>query len=124
MYCLLMREDIFMGQIPARYIGHSDITLSKLGEPYYDADGQRLTDFVIHPGETLMMNDEEILGFTMLLDPRHELPAQKLGVGRVILDQDKGLSTQDLQLKGYQFHTGRSDFESVKNTAPLEEESA
>src|SRR6266568_3703354 len=110
-----------MAQIPARYIGQFDITLSKLGGPYYDGDGQRLTDFVLHPGQILMMNDEEILGFTMLLDPRHELPSQKLGVGRVILDQDKGLSDQELLLKGYQFHAGRTDFEPVKITAPLGE---
>jgi hypothetical protein len=108
-----------MAQIPARYIGHFDITLSKLGGPYYNGNGQRLTDFVIHPGDTLMMGDEEILGFTMLLDPRHEQPARKLGVGRVVLDQDKGLSDQELLLKGYQFHTGRSDFEPIKITAPL-----
>lgn len=112
-------------KIPARYVGGHDIVLSKFGGPYYDGDGKRLIDLVMHPGDTLMMEDEEVLGVSWLHDPRHEQDSQKVGVGKQVLEQHNGLKDHELREVGYQFHTGRSDFEPViaaekrGKTAPL-----
>jgi hypothetical protein len=111
-----------MAKIPARYIGQHEVVLSKQGGPYFDGSGARLTDFVLRPGSTLLMNEEEVLGSTFLLDPRHLAPAENLGPGRVVKPEHKGLSDAELAELGYQFHTGRSDFEAIKVTAPLGDE--
>jgi len=108
-----------MAMIPARYVGGHDILLSKFGGPYYDGNGTRLIDLVLHPGDTLMMDEESVLGFSMLHDPRHEQPSQKIGVGKQVLEQHNGLQDHELRDLGYQFHEGRSDFEPIRRTAPL-----
>jgi hypothetical protein len=115
-----------MAKIPARYVGGCDITLSKFGGPYFDGDGQRLTNLTLHPGDTLMMDEEEVLGVSWLHDPRHENESQKVGVGKQVLEQHNGLQDHELRDLGYQFHTGRSDFEPIvvpaekrSKTAPL-----
>jgi hypothetical protein len=108
-----------MAKIPARYVGGHDILLSKFGGPYYDGDGRRLLDLVLHPGDTLMMEDEEVLGFSMLHDPRHEKESVKIGVGKQVLDEHNSLKDHELRELGYQFHEGRRDFEPIRRTAPL-----
>lgn len=111
-----------MRKIAARYIGQHEVVLSKLGGPYVDASGARLSERVLRPGDTLMVNEPEVLGETWLHDPRHIKPSENLGSGRVVKPEHQGLSDDELSVLGYQFHAGRSDFEVLKNTAPLGDE--
>lgn len=90
--------------IPARYTGEHDVVLSNYGGPYLDGDGKPLQSLVLHRGDTLMVQENEVKGFTVLLDPRHEQEPQILGVGRVVRDQDKDKDDTTLIAMGYQFH--------------------
>lgn len=97
-------------KIAATYIGSYEIVLNPAGGPYYDAQGQRLQSNILRPGETIQMEDTEVNGLTILRDPKGNLPSRLLGTGRVIRPQDSGLSPDDLDLIGYEFHEGRPDF--------------
>jgi hypothetical protein len=110
--------------IPARYIGEHELTLSKYGGPYLDGDGKPRLDLHVRQGDTLMMLEEEVIGFTVLLDPRHINDPVNLGPGRVVLEAHRDKSAPDLGAIGYQFHEGRPDFEAVVQAVPLKKDSA
>lgn len=105
--------------IPARYIGEHEMTLSKYGGPYLGEDGKPRMDLHVHSGDVIMMNEDEVIGFTVLLDPRHVNDPQPLGPGRVVLDEHRDKSAAELAVIGYQFHEGRPDFEQVRAVAPV-----
>lgn len=97
-------------KIACTYVGEHKVMLFPQGGPYFDKDGQMLTELTISSGQTLMMEDTEVLGYTILQDLRNESEPLYLGVGRVILPQDESKSDEELSAMGYQFHTGRTDF--------------
>lgn len=108
--------------IPCVYIGEHEVELNKYGGPYFDGAGQRLVDLKLRKGDTLMMPDEEVLGYTVLRDMSCNNDPVYIGVGRVVLPQDARLSDEELYAMGYQFHQGRPDFEKlepVKSTAKV-----
>jgi hypothetical protein len=105
--------------LPARYIGEQELTLSKYGGPYLDGDGRPRPDLFLHKGDVIMMTEDEVVGFTVLLDPRHINDPVQLGPGRVVLDEHRGKSTAELAVIGYQYHEGRPDFEPVVAVAPM-----
>lgn len=100
-----------MSKIACTYVGEHQVQLFPQGGPYFDKDGQMIVNTVISKGQTLMMEDSEVLGYTLLQDLRNESEPIYLGVGRVVLPQDEGKSDEELSAMGYQFHTGRTDFE-------------
>lgn len=97
--------------IPAKYIADYEIVLSKFGAPYIDASGKPLTSLTLHKGDVIHMDEHEVSGFTVILDPRAEKEPQYIGPGRAILDEHKGKSPEQLAALNYQFHEGRRDFE-------------
>lgn len=97
-------------KIPCVYKGSHQVQLFKYGGPYQDKDGKVLTNLVLNPGDTLMLEEEEVCGYTLLLDPNHVNDPIKLGIGKVILDADKDKDPEILYRMGYQFHEGRTDF--------------
>ncbi len=99
-----------MALIAARYIGTEDVTLPD-NVNYLDGNGNPFTKSILQNGDTLMMNDFDILGQTLLKDSTGNV--QVLGLGRVILPADQGLSDDALAAKGYLFSNGRTDFVAV-----------
>ncbi len=73
-----------------------------------DGNGNPLMKSTVDTGDTLMMDDFDVLGQTFLYDGMGGV--QNLGLGRVILAPDVGLSDYQLALRGYRFSSGRSDF--------------
>lgn len=106
-----MMCEVLMAKIACTYVGEQQVMLFPQGGPYFDKDGQVITNSVISKGQTLMLEDTEVLGYTILQDPRNIEDPIFLGVGRVILPQDEGKSAEELFAMGYQFHVGRADFE-------------
>lgn len=104
--------------IPARYIGQTDIILAHFGGPYRDGNGKPLEDLVVRHGDTLMMREGEVSGFTIKFDPRGEANAEYLGIGEVVKPEDQGKERDVLLREGYQFHQGREDFEPYVVDAP------
>lgn len=100
-------------KIPARYTGAAGMRLSKTLGPYFDANGQRITNHFLEPGDTLMLPDTEVLGQSYLFDPQGKREPLWLGVGRVALPEDKDKDERALAILGYEFHTGRTDFEPL-----------
>lgn len=96
--------------IPCEYIGEYKIELRKQGGPYFDKNGKQLLDLNLNKGDTLLMPEEEVKGYTILRDMRHEKEPVNLGIGRVILPSDTNKSDEELYALGYQFHQGRPDF--------------
>jgi hypothetical protein len=99
--------------VPARYTGSNKVHRSKLQGPGFDANGQRRTTLLIEQNDVLMMPEREILGQTLLFDPRNVQPPQDLGAGKRVKPEHAGLSDEELQGLGYEFHQGRSDFALV-----------
>lgn len=100
--------------IPARYKGEHEIKLSEYSGPYLNGDGLPLRDLLLRPGAVIMMSEDEVIGHTLLTDPRREKDPEYLGSGRVIKDEHQGKNLQELIVLGYQFHDGRPDFEPVE----------
>lgn len=103
-------------QIAARYIGDTEVILGHSGGPYKDGSGNPLQDLVLRKGDTLMMRDSEVNGFTVKFDPRGQLDPEMIGVGRAVKPEHEGLNDDELFMLGYQFHQGREDFESANAT--------
>lgn len=102
-----------MQKVPARYIGLHEVQLFKLGGPYFDGQGKPLEEYMLRPGDTLMMNAPDVLGQTFLTDPKNQSEPVWLGIGRVVLPEHQKLSNSELIDFGYQFHGGRPDFEPI-----------
>ena len=108
--------------IPAEYTGDHEVMLSKHGGPYIDASGKQLESRLLHKGDVIHMNEEEVNGFTVLLDPRAEKEPTHLGPGRVVLPEHTTHSPEQLSALGYQFHQGRSDFKPYTPKPVLKKE--
>lgn len=93
-----------MAKVAARYVGAQTLLLSKYGGPYFDGDGHRRASLLLSPGDTLMVEEEEITGCTWLHDPRHEQDSVKLGLGRVVKPEHAALSDDERAAIGYQLH--------------------
>jgi hypothetical protein len=116
----MTRKEFLMGKsIPARYTGAHELMLSSHNGPYLNGDGLPLRDFRLLPGAVIMMNEDEVIGHTVLLDPRREKDPEYLGSGRVVRKEDEGKSLVELIITGYQFHEGRPDFEPVEPAKAL-----
>jgi hypothetical protein len=94
----------------ARYVGDHDVTLSTFGGPFFDAWGNLLTTRVITNGSTLLMPEEEVLGVSYLIDPRHIKDPIKIGSGRVLTPDLVGLTPEELEAAGWEFHAPRPDW--------------
>jgi hypothetical protein len=105
--------------VQARYIGMNTIHRSKLQGSGYDGQGRRRTTLAIEQGDVLMMPEREILGQTLLFDPRGVNPPQDLGTGKRVKPEHAGFSAEDLAMCGYEFHSGRQDFEVVVSAEPV-----
>jgi len=97
-------------KIAAQYIGTDTVILVDAID-LKDGNGNPITKSTLDTGDTLMMDDFDILGETFLYDGMGGV--QNLGVGRVILPQDAGLTDAQLAARGYQFSSGRSDFIAI-----------
>src|SRR5689334_2068514 len=91
-------------KIAARYIGPQSVLLNKATGPYKDGEGKPLQSLLLHPGDSLMVEEEEITGCTWLHDPRKENNSEKIGLGRVVKTEHAHLSLQEQIALGYQFH--------------------
>lgn len=111
-----------MAKIAARYIGDYPVVLKEGQGRLYDGDGNPLTSNLLNPGQTLMMNDTEVLGQTYKRPTRGQGEATFLGVGRVILPEHASRTAEELDLLGYEFHEGRSDF--VEEKAPTAQDTS
>lgn len=101
-------------KIPCVYVGSTPLRLSADHGPFFDGDGKPLKTMDVLPGQTLMMGEEEVNGMTIWHDPRHVLPSEKLGVGRVVKAEHADLDMDTLLALGYEFHDGRSDFLTIE----------
>lgn len=128
-----------MPRIAARYIGTSPVALApRPGDPYLDANGTPLESrpspingnkaLYIANGESLMAEEQEVLGQTWLCDAHNNNQPIFLGNGYYPLPQHAGmqwwdLSSERFQYDGttpsvnaptgmyyYEFHEGRRDF--------------
>jgi hypothetical protein len=128
-----------MPRIAARYIGTSPVFLMpRPGDPYLDANGAPLqpreTPFsgnkglFIAAGESLMLEEAEVLGQTLLYDAHGNNNPVTLGVGCCLLPQHQGQDWHTLSgvpftydgtapgvlmpagMVAYEFHEGRPDF--------------
>jgi len=99
-----------MAKIPAQYIGTDEVYLEDLTN-LRDGSGNPLTKSTLSTGDTLMMEDFDVLGETYIYDADNN--PTYLGTGRVILPQDAGLTDQQLAQRGYRFSSGRSDFIAI-----------
>ncbi len=115
--------------IPARYMGDHEIILPAERGPYFDGNGQPLQPTIksaisgqfaygLRPGDTLMMPEEEVLGVTYLHDVHQQNPSIKVGAGKCVLKEHEGLSMDELRSLGYEFMTGRSDFQVLPAEVP------
>lgn len=102
-----------MALIAAQYIGTDDFVLDPAQAPFYDNNGNVITDDHISTGEIIMWPDVDIQGYTLKLDPAQIQQPQYLGLGRVVLPADQGLSDAQLKNAGYVFNQGRSDFVAI-----------
>jgi len=109
------KEPVF---VPARYIGNTPIGLQDNKRDWRNIDGSKRTDLILNNGDTLMMPEEEIIGFTMLEDPHRQRDPLHLGAGRVVLPEHAGKSAEELDALGYVFNVGRSDFRLIEAEAP------
>lgn len=108
--------------IPAQYIGEHEVMLSRHGGPYIDVNGKPLESRLLHKGDVIHMNEEEVNGFTVILDPRAEKEPMQLGAGRVVLPEHSKHSDIELSALGYQFHQGRCDFKPYTPKPVLKKE--
>lgn len=105
--------------IPARYIGDGT-ALQPRSKPYLDADGKRLKSLQLQTGDTIMMDEAEVIGQTYLFDSAGKQDPLYLGAGHKILPEHKDLTREEIA-KIYEFHIGREDFEPLNK--PEEESS-
>lgn len=116
-----MPEEKELAFVPARYIGNAPIGLHNVKWDLRNIDGSERTSLLINHGDTLMMPRPEIIGFTILEDPRQQKDPLYLGDGRVVLPKHAGKSAEELDALGYVFNIGRSDFELIEaEEAPSE----
>lgn len=101
---------LLKGKVPARYIGEHSILLSPLGRPYFDAQGKPLQSLALRKGDTLYINEGETRGESWLHDPAREKESLWLGTGKRVLPEHAGLSPEEHEATGYEWHQGRSDF--------------
>lgn len=100
-------------KIPAEYIGAYPVQFPAPLGPYFNANGERLTDLVISKGDTIMMPEVEILGQTFFRTRSENEPDLHLGAGKVVKVEHAHLSHEELLALGYEFHAGRPDFRPV-----------
>lgn len=111
--------------VPARYIGHHAARLT--GRLYFNVDGSRRQSALLESGDTLLMPEREILGFTLLHDPHQVNDPLDLGVGKRVLPEHAGMNPEQLAALGYEWHLGRTDFipleveGSIEPSAPADE---
>lgn len=105
-------------KIAARYKFEHEGVLSSYGGPYKDANGKSLDSLVLRRGDTVMVNEHEVKGYTVLRDPRHEKEPEMLGIGRVAKQEHQQLSDEELHTIGYQFHQGSPMWEEVFPVVP------
>jgi hypothetical protein len=111
--------------VAARYIGHHAARLAQ--RLAFNIDGTRRESSLLESGDTLMMPEREILGFTLLHDPHMASDPLDLGAGKRVLPEHAGMNPEQLDALGYQFNAGRSDFEplevegSIEPSAPADE---
>lgn len=109
-------------KVPARYRGDHAVRLPPLHGPYFDGSGKRLESFLLSPGDTLMVWEQEVKGQTFLLNDNG---AEWLGYGHVVKPEHQealaGKSEQEqaeiLSALRYQFHSPRSDFQALESEA-------
>ncbi len=99
-------------RIPARYLGPHPVRVSKQSD-VRDASGTPRAGTLVAVGEVLLLPAAEVLGQTFLFDPTGQGPGLALGPGRVVLPEHAHLSDAELLARGYEFHTGRTDFAPV-----------
>ena len=102
-----------MPKVPARYIGDSPRILKEADGRHLDGDGKPLSSYLITAGQTLMVPDTEVFGFTYKHDPRGVEASRFMGLGRVIAPEHTDLDPVQLRQQGYEFHEGRTDFEPL-----------
>ncbi len=103
--------------VKARYIGQHVVQLPPSVRRYYNIAGTRRTKLTLEQGDTLMMPAQEILGQSLLFDPKAQRPPLYLGTGKRVLPEHAGLDDDALSLLGYEHHQGRPDFELVADDA-------
>jgi len=117
-----MADNSLKGLVPARYVGDNLLQLQP--GRYYNADGTRRDGNIVSHGDILMMPEQEIIGQTILFDPKAVRDPLYLGTGHRVLPEHQGLDGRTLSLLGYEHHEGRSDFELVQGEpAPAEKAS-
>lgn len=99
--------------IPARFIGAHPVLLDAGGGPYFDASGVRRETLLLSPGETLRIYPQEAYGQTLLWTRTGNPPCWTLGYGQVVLEDHAALSDAELAAAGYEFQSGRADFEPL-----------
>src|SRR5579859_5550269 len=104
--------------IPARYIGHHAARLAQ--RLAFNIDGSRRTSSLLESGDTLLMPEREVLGFTLLHDPHMVYDPLDLGVGKRVLPEHKDLNAEELAALGYEFHQGRTDFVPLEVEGSIE----
>jgi hypothetical protein len=105
--------------IPARYIGHHAARLAQ--RLAFNIDGSRRQSSLLESGDTIMMPEREILGFTLLHDPHMVNDPLDLGVGKRVLPQHVNLTDEQRAALGYEHHQGRTDFEPLEVEGSIEE---
>ncbi len=110
-------------KIPVRYIGAYPVTL-KDPTGVLDGQGRPLTTGLLEYGDTIMMEETEILGETLFEYIRGKGLLKSLGPGRIILPEHVHAADDPAALEqlGYHFHMGRSDFEPLLDEPVIEEE--
>lgn len=104
--------------IPARYLGNHAARLT--GRLYFNVDGSRRQSALLESGDTLLMPEREILGFTLLHDPHQVNDPLDLGAGKRVLPEHAGMNPEQLAALGYEFHGGRTDFEPLEVEGSIE----
>jgi len=109
-----MTDNPFLkGKVPARYISETPIVLAPFGKPYFDANGKPLESLALRKGDTLYINEGEARGESWLHDPQRVKESLRLGSGKRVLPEHAGLSADEHEQIGYEFHGGRGDFEEI-----------
>jgi len=109
-----MTDNPFLkGKVPARYISETPIILSPMGRPYFDANGKPLESMALRKGDTLYINEGEARGESWWHDPQRNKESLRLGSGKRVLPEHAGLSAEEHEFLGYEFHGGRPDFAEI-----------
>lgn len=100
-----------MALIPARYIGAFPVRISPDQGKVLNLKGERMRGKLIGYGDVILLPDTEVLGQTYWHDPHHHLKSQFIGPGAVVKGEHAGFTRGQLLALGYDFHSGRADFE-------------